>query len=633
MKKSFTLFFLLAGILKLNAQSPPSEMHFSQDGHMMLMGDMPVMGLYNQAEIKSYYLYFSQPDYWQQLEDNYWAWNDEEILAKLVVDGKEYDSVGVRFKGQSSFQQVQNSQKKSFSINVDFVRPDQKVKGYSKLNLNNAFDDPSFIREIFYETMIRKHIPAAKVSYARLFINDQDWGLYVNVQQLNKKFYKEWYVTNDGSSWRADRWNGLVTPYGDGTGSLNYLGTDTMPYYDQYILKSYSVANPWQSLIHACDVLNNTPLANLPDELPAVMDVDRALWFLASEILFSDDDSYIRKGRMDYYVYWEKETGRIAPQEYDGNTVMNPSFVNWSAFYNEDNATYPLMNKLFKVPEYRQRYLAHLRTLINEYFAQAKADSVIDSYKNKIDALVQADQKKLYTYNDFINEVAELKSFVAARRNFLYSNAEVAQTAPVISDVAWFTNGIKWDVPIAFQNVTVNATVNSSNGINKVNLYYSNQIVGNFTRMQMFDDGAHNDQMAGDGIFGVVVPGQTVGAWNRFYVEAAANDMAKTVSYEPAGAEHNVYAFITGTTTIHEEEDNTYLSICPNPSSGKFNVIMDEKFPIGRIEIFDIVGQKVRSVSPASAQFSIDLSDQPKGIYFVQVSVNNSLKVRKIVVQ
>ena len=387
MKKAVTSFLALAVAYSLNAQSPPKEMHYYEQQHQLLMGDQPTDGFYDQSEIKTIYLYFSQPDYWQQMEDNYWSWSDVEILAKMVVDGNVYDSVGVQFKGQSSFQQIEHSQKKSFNISLDFVRPDQKIKGYKKLNLNNAFDDPSFIREIFYETMIKRHVPAAKVSFVRLFLNDEYWGLYVNVQQLNKKFYKEWYITNDGTNWRADRRSGLVTPYGDGTGSLNYLGNDTAAYFEQYIVKSTSVADYWDPLIHTCDVLNNTSLSQLPNELPQVMDVDRTLWFLASEILFSDDDSYIRKGRMDYYVYWEIETGRIVPQEYDGNTVMNPNFVYWSPFYNEENVNYPLMNRLFAVPEYRQRYLAHLRTLLNEYFDPVRSDSVINAYQSQIDAL------------------------------------------------------------------------------------------------------------------------------------------------------------------------------------------------------------------------------------------------------
>lgn len=541
MKKVFLLSLIGLTInISSTSQSLPQEMHFSNDGHMLLLGDLPNTGLYDQSQIKAIYLTFSQPDYWTQLDNNYWAWNNAEIPATMVVDGITYDSVGVRFKGQSSFQQVPNSDKKPFSISLDYAHPNQDLMGYKKLNLNNCFEDESFIREIFYQHQLKNHIPEAKSAYVQLYINGENWGLYPNIQQMNKDYYKEWFMSAKGTSWRADRPNHHVSPYGDGTGALNYLGSDSVIYETQYILKSTSKPNPWDDLINTCDVLNNTTLALLPEK----MDIDRALWFLASEILFSDDDSYIQKGRMDYYVYWEKETGRIVPLEYDGSTVMNPMYMNWSAFYHEDSINYPLMNKLFAVPEYRQRYLAHLRTLIKEYFTSSTANAIIDSYKIQIDNLVQNDPKKLYTYTQFQNEIIVLKDFITSRRNSLNSNSEVAEIAPTISNVAWYSNGNPWVIPTIMQSSTVRASVTSSSGIYQMNMYYSNAQVGNFIKIQMFDDGLHDDLTLGDGIYGASIPGQAAGTWLRFYVEAVANNTAKSVSYDPVGAEHDVYAYI-----------------------------------------------------------------------------------------
>lgn len=540
--KKLTLFSVISLTINIssNSQSLPQEMHFSNDGHMLLLGDLPNTGLYDQSQIRTIYLTFSQPDYWTQLDNNYWAWNNAEIPATMVVDGITYDSVGVRFKGQSSFQQVPNSDKKPFSISLDYAHPKQDLMGYKKLNLNNCFEDESFIREVFYQHQLKNHVPEAKSAYVQLYINGENWGLYPSIQQMNKDYYKEWFLSNKGTSWRADRPNHQVSAYGDGTGALNYLGPDSVIYETQYILKSTSKLNPWDDLVNTCDVLNNTSLATLPEK----MDIDRALWFLASEILFSDDDSYIQKGRMDYYVYWEKETGRIVPLEYDGSTVMNPAYVNWSAFYHEDSINYPLMNRLFAVPEYRQRYLAHLRTLIKQYFTSSTANAIIDAYKTQIDNLVQNDPKKLYTYSQFQNEIIVLKNFITSRRNSLNSNSEVAEVAPTISNVAWYSNGSPWIIPPIMQSSTVRASVTSSSGIYQMNMYYSNKQVGNFIKNKMFDDGLHDDLAAGDGIYGASIPGQVAGSWVRFYVEAVANNTAKSVSYNPVGAEHDVYAYI-----------------------------------------------------------------------------------------
>ncbi|MBK9026129.1 MAG: CotH kinase family protein [Saprospiraceae bacterium] len=156
--------------------------------------------------MRNIYLDFSQSNYWTQLTQNYQSKID--LPATMTVDGIVYDSVGVRLKGQTSYSGVQNSQKKSFNITMDSFIPNQDIMGYNILNLNNCFQDPSFIHEIFYQRQIKKHIPTAKSAFVKLYINGGNWGVYPMVQQLNSDFLKEWFMTNNGTNWRADRSGG-----------------------------------------------------------------------------------------------------------------------------------------------------------------------------------------------------------------------------------------------------------------------------------------------------------------------------------------------------------------------------------------------------------------------------------------
>ncbi len=120
--------------------------------------------------------------------------------------------------------------------------------------------------------------------------------------------------------------------FGAGTSSLNFLGDDTSLYKLHYNLKHSGIPNPWTYLIKATRELNN--IYNI-DTLNRYLDVDRALWFLAKEILFGDDDSYVNKGGMDYYAYYDKETGRLIPLEYDANSVMKGQTSTWDPFLKE----------------------------------------------------------------------------------------------------------------------------------------------------------------------------------------------------------------------------------------------------------------------------------------------------------
>jgi hypothetical protein len=527
------------------SQGLPDEMYLTPDLKMLYTGGNPSTGLYDESLIKSIFLTFPQTNYWSLLQQNYVSKTD--LPATMVIDGVTYDSVGVRFKGNTSYMGTGTSQKKSFNISMDYAHPDQDIDGYSTLNLNNAFDDASFMREWFYLHQIRKHIPAAKAAFSKLYINGANWGLYPNVQQVNKDLLKEWFLTNDGTNWRADKPPGSPGGpgggWGDGTAALNYLSPSIAPYQQYYTLKSTDQTNPWQNLVNGCSKLENPPIGSLQSVLPDSMDVDRALWFLASEIAFSDDDSYVYKGKMDYYVYYEPETHRLTPLEFDGNTVMKTNHVNWSPFYNQTNANYPLMNRLFAIPELRQRYLAHLRTIITEEMDTADCNALINQYKAMIDTIVQNDPKKLYSYAAFNTEVNVLKNFILNRRNYMLSNSEVAQVGPTVSGVGFYTNGVAWDQPTASDSVLVNANASFSSGLDKVRLYYSVGVVGNFSSTLMYDDGAHGDGSAADGVFGAWIPPVAGSKWVRYYIEAVANNTAKTVTYDPPGAEHNVYVY------------------------------------------------------------------------------------------
>ncbi len=533
--------------MSLQAQNLAPEMSLSADGHMLYTGKSSPTGLYDSTLIRSVYINFPQANYWTLMQQNYQT--RTPIMANMVVDGVNYDSVGVGFKGNTSYMGTGNSQKKSFGVDMNWLVSGQDLMGYKTLNFNNAYQDESFLREVFYLHQIRRHIPAAKANFIHLYLNNQDWGLYPNVQQINKDLLEQWFMSNDGANWRAHvRTTGGPGPgpgggWGDGTAALNYLGADTTTYKTYYTLKSSDIANPWTYLVNGCNALNNTTIANLPTVLPQFFDVDRVLWFLACEIAFMDDDSYVYKGKMDYYVYYEPETGHLIPLEFDGNSVM-PTSTTWSPFYNANLVNYPLLNKLLQVPAYRQRYLAHLRTIINESLDPAKTNVILDNYKAQIDALVQSDPKKLYTYNAFVSEVTTLKNWITNRRTYLLSNSEVAQVAPSIPTVSYANiQNQAWTAPAAGELAHVTAQVSSTNGIDHVYLHYTTGLVGNFTSLTMFDDGQHNDGGAGDGVYGADIPGQTAGEWVRFYIEAAAGNTAKSVAFSPVGAEHDVYIY------------------------------------------------------------------------------------------
>lgn len=551
---------LINNTIEIKAQKLPSQLSISNDGRMLLSGANEFSGLYAPNEIKNLYLYFSQSNYWNLLTNNY---KSETLLpATLKYEGITLENVGVRFRGNTSYQQTGTSQKKSFAIETDFMIENQKLLGFKNIKLNNSHQDPSFMREVLYSRLGVKYTPMAHTNYIHLFINDEDWGIYPNIQAIDKTFLEEWFLSNDGARFRATTDNatmgggGTMPPpggqWGDGTAGMNYLGDDTTLYQKYYTLKSSDIEDSWQKLVNATKKLNEVTNNNYKF-IEEYLDIDKTLWFLAVENIFTDDDSYIMKGKMDYMIYYEPETGLTTPLEYDGNSTMAVNTAtnnNWGPFKNVTNSKYPLLYKLLSIPEYRARYLAHYRTILNETFTIEKIHKLIDETNTLIKDLVFADTKKLNSNNEYTASVNGLRSYVTNRRNYLLNNSEVNQIAPKINTANHFTiDGRELQNPNPNEKVSVKANISKNININNVFLYYSNGLVGKFTKVEMFDDGAHNDNAANDGFYGADIPAYPAGTLVRYYVQASTlnEQNIEVYSYHPQGAEHDVFIYTVNT--------------------------------------------------------------------------------------
>lgn len=534
------LTVLIANTSTVSAIDLPKEYELTEDGQQLLRGKKEPKGFYSLDNVDDVYLEFSEDNWFEQLESirsaelqNSGQSSAERLSATLTYDDKTIEGVGVQFKGFTSFYRADT--RKSFDIDLDFTDEEADIDGYDKLNLNNAFEDPTYIREVLYSTEIRKHTPAARSNFINLYINGEFWGMYSNTQQLDKKFLKQWFSSNDGANFRAAREQGS---------NLSHLGADANAYEQAFQLKSGGdVEVPYAVFSEPTRLVDNIT-AETVDDLNQVMDVDGTLWFLAYEILFGDDDSYAWKGGMDYMLYFDEGTGRILPYEVDGNSVMIKEF---DLFMQE--TPHPLHNKLLAIPELRQRYLAHVRTILQESFAPTYMHERIDDLQALADDGVRNDPRphEGFSYEGLASAIEELKSYADQRYQLLTEHDELNNAqAPLISEQQYAVNQLAFRAPDANEEVTLTAKVTHDQGVQAVYAYHAKGVMGVFDKTQMFDDGEHGDGQANDGVYGVSLAGQDAGTYVRYYFEAIADDNAGdwgTMSYLPAGAEHDVFIY------------------------------------------------------------------------------------------
>jgi hypothetical protein len=95
----------------------------------------------------------------------------------------------------------------------------------------------------------------------------------------------------------------------------------------------------------------------------------------------------------------------------------------------------------------------------------------------------------------------------------------------------------------------------------------------------------------------------------------------------------NVFVY----TSIHAVfNDNPYLQFFPNPTSGILYVQLknEKNDDVESMKIFNLLGEEIFGIN--KSQFNklhtIDLSNQPSGLYFVHTMLNRQLFIDKIIV-
>jgi hypothetical protein len=108
----------------------------------------------------------------------------------LVWNGRTFDRVGVRLKGQATFRTI--DERAAFKIKLDEFVPGQRLLGLRRLTLNNMAQDPSWARErLAYRLYREVGVPAPRCASARVSVNGERFGVYANVETLDDELVED----------------------------------------------------------------------------------------------------------------------------------------------------------------------------------------------------------------------------------------------------------------------------------------------------------------------------------------------------------------------------------------------------------------------------------------------------------
>lgn len=582
-------------------------------------------GVFDVSFVREMNLVFEDPNYHSVLVNSFFNAPSYRIPATLNFEGESYDSVGVRYKGNSTFclPTDQGNRKVPYNIEMNHFIQGQKLENLKKIKLANAWMDPTFAKEITASHIYKKYLPSPEVNLLKLNVQDNYLGIYVNTESIDKQFLQKHFGEKDGVFFKCDPvqvFCGENTA--NGNPDLKWLGADSASYYNSYDLKSDS---GWGTLMELIETINFDF-----DNLGEVLNIDRTLWAFAVNSAILNLDTYNGYYVHNYYLY-QTEDGLFQMIPWDFDNAFAGAILGWEFFepevvYNYD--TYgnqyfanerPLLQKLLNDPLRKKQYNAHLRTILAETLLDtATIRGGINELHNLAYSAVQSDFNKAFSMQQFSSNVEEdlwtgwgfggIMSMVDARVEYLANLTAMVIPTPEISNMSLNNGVLTVDVELASQ-VDVMATTSNHNS--------------KFEAFEMHDNGTNGDLIANDNTYTAFLPYVVSGDAVKFYIRA---QNSSNMSLLPERAEYEFFIYDPNA-SIEDNNFSTAVNVYPNPASSILNVSSNETQKL-HCELYSMMGEKILEKDFWGANASLNIATLRSGAYILKVN-GQSFKVLK----
>jgi CotH kinase protein len=383
-----------------------------------LADDKAVAAFYRPDEVQAVYLHVAEADLRRML-----AALPElvDVPASFRWRDTTIENVAVRFKGNSSSNPKQ-PHKRSFLIKFDKYDQDRRFFGLRQVSFDNGVQFGSLFSEPVITDILRDHgIPAHRCNYARLYVNDEYRGVYVNVERVDESFIERHLPDPLGALFKVDE---------GGPGcNLSFLGDDPALYLKTFAPKTRSAKKDSAQLVEFIKLINRTDPKEFAKALESKMEVDDFLRITAVLLLAGAFDQLTGWNPHNYFLYrdgkrnrwrylpWDLDVG-FCETAFDKIRVLTDWHASWPVPVG--GAPNPLLERIVADPVLLGRYRTEARKILEKSFEPERLCKLIDTKYQLIKddlktdpfphrrATVPGDR----SYDDIVNS---MKAFVRAR--------------------------------------------------------------------------------------------------------------------------------------------------------------------------------------------------------------------------
>jgi len=356
------------------------------------------------------------------------------LPERIVVPGSiqwrdvKFDGVGVRYKGNSSANPHQRH-KRSFLVKFNEYEAGARFFGLRRVSFDNGVQFGSLFSEPIVTGILSDlGLPTHRCNYARIFLNGQYQGVYVNVERIDKSFLEQHWADPNGALLKAD--------VGGPGGNLQFVGDDPTTYERALEPKSKSAKENYAQLVDFLRVINQTEPSKSASTLETAVELDDFLRVSAVMLFSGAFDQLTGGAPHNYYLYHNTKTDRWRYLPWDLDVGFCETAFGRIQVLNEWHAGWPLppsggpnplMERIVADPALLKRYRQTARTILDKYFEPEQLSAILDANYELIKADLQADpfphQRVTVPGDRGYDEIVEsMKTFMRKR----YSSA-VAQ--------------------------------------------------------------------------------------------------------------------------------------------------------------------------------------------------------------
>jgi hypothetical protein len=314
-------------------------------------------------------------------------------LEYVVGDVRERPAapVLIRLKGQSSWRhsvELDDPPKMQFVVAFNEVDRAGRFHGVRKIELDMPRSDRTFLKQRLALSYMREAgVPAQCANNARLYINGEYYGLYTNLERLDKEFLKRSFPgEGDGDLWKRGR-----------------------------RIRTNEETASWARLWEFWDVRDFA-------SFDAFADADPSMYEWAVEAMAGHADGYYN-GRPNFFLYDHPSRGYLwIPHDVD--TALDATYLPADSppvipsCRRRDERDWHHYLLAMADPAWTERYVG-LLSVARERFDAAALQQRLDEWAAQIAEAVAEDPRRPFTLDQHARALTRMREYIAARADYI----------------------------------------------------------------------------------------------------------------------------------------------------------------------------------------------------------------------